>query len=1354
MEKKQATHNKKRNIKFFIALAAVVLLVTAVVVPAAFAETSPEFTATYTVGEEDTQVEITWQVPAEAGASLALFAPTEGDGLEFLGLHEANGTSAFVGVNPAELAQGPKSYYVALTDKPAAALQAAALAATGQTGDICTLPLEGEETLTLYKIAISLEEEPEEIFFTPVFKKTAGKPAPAGVVLPGDTVEFSVTCTDSTVTMSGASIYGKDVSASITKSGNVWKVKYVFNAALVVEADKTLIPFAVEFENAAHEVVATFSEETDPSWQLYLYTPRTLKLLLYVDISEDATFAYAGNKIYLELTSSRSLTLQTGEAVFTTVLNPLETTSVALAGSSLVKSSDPNSDGTYTYIVSYTIPQTATYPAGGKITMQATLVDEYGNTIKLQQDGSRTVVFSVPGQSVDKLTITTPYKELTDPANPSSAVKRYFAREGTAVTIQFETNELLAFGVWYRPRYTFTIGSQSVILTQAGKGPNNVRIYKGTLILDQSSGLGPNSGFNYTLELKGVHKRYPSITVDRWLRSSSELPIAAPVVYLGEAEITQVELRSNESVAHLAKAGSKVTLTVTTNNGGTLTDATIGGVAATTIEQVGTAGNVWKAVVQLPVPTGGNLVPTGAGVTIAEDTNLEVEFCFEDYTGQQLLVNGSSLDYNNLPGAGSNQVKYFGKLYTDPAIETETNVMAPDYNNSSVEYLVVKNKDKIVISFTVGHPVQITQAKLGDAVLANSFVQSTGGQGGYTYTKELVVGSSALPAPEDLATMPLKLTVSDELGQTYTYDYLAAAQGSTDCVLLQYYAPIAISNVKIVSNNAKDPAKYAKNGDTITVTFTSNHFVAFTPTIAGHTASYSSKGGPRNIQWTFTYIIQGGEVENHGVVPFGFTATDTITNEPVAISNTSQGVQNSLKYYAPIEVSQASIASNNKNTGYAKNGDTITVDMATNNETIPVSASIGGCGAYSGDSHSLTPSVSYTIPAGENSMTEGVLGFAITLEDPAGNREEVSVATHGESQKVIYDRTSPVITIAPAIRGFTSEDVAFTMNYSDEYLDLLSVSYLLNGEEKIATGERGSEPVEKFSKTVMLTVDGVYTVSAKVQDKAGNEATFVLDADVVLDKTAPVVKLRLNRNTFQVGFTLEQLFEITEVHVEEVLCTVATLGGVEDWALEKPLEEEGKKTVSIIVGDMAKNVSVPIVCDIYIDGTAPQPVMLETRMGRTLSTGEEVHLLGTSAVLDISLNKLEIGDEDPDKFTVLQLLDEQGNLVHDFLAGSQQQNQFSYTLQTHGKYTLVAEAVDSVGNHTGRLEYKIVFRKRNVFEAIAGEYVPLAGFNDFFDSVVQNRLWLVITLPLLLVLGTVLITLAVRRRRKRKKQAE
>lgn len=672
------------------------------------------------------------------------------------------------------------------------------------------------------------------------------------------------------------------------------------------------------------------------------------------------------------------------------------------------------------------------------------------------------------------------------------------------------------------------------------------------------------------------------------------------------------------------------------------------------------------------------------------------------------------------------------------------------------KYAIVRDGATINIEFTTTHPVaskQITTMFSPNGRTGNKlqtidlkYTETKNSQNSFTYSAEFIVSDGALNDLDDLTIIKMLWEISDFRGQKnriYDMNYTEEEKWPI------YYKPLEVKDVTVVSSNSKDETKYCKDEDMVMVSFTTNHYVEVnSSTIIGKQIETENKYQRKQQQYQYSYVLQNGDLEDLSDVPFEFTITDS-AGQSYTCEYRSSEVTNRLKYYAPLEI-VTSMQSNNNRPVYAKNNDTITISSKTNHEVQSLDFTLQGREIGDNSAYREDPVLSYQIPQAESQLQEGEIYFSFRLEDPAGNYEFVTETNDNgeESSSVIYDRTSPVIVILPAYNGYTNEDVEFTFLYKDDHLDLSTVSCTVNGDEVVSS--KGGEDFS-YKQTINLSEEGKYQVRASVVDMAGNPVKFVSECNLVINKTGPEVFINMAPNTFKSGFKLIQITELQGEYIDQLVCTLTDNHGVYEWDLEEPIEVEGKKTVYTQAKDISGNLSVPVVYDVFIDGTAPKAKVINTKSNEDLSSEIKNTLKGSSAKINISLTPLHIGDETPDEFTDLKIVDLNGNLVTDLLDKQNSSDEYQYTFTEFGEYTLLVSAKDAVGNVTGELQYPIEFRKQYILERLL-QNTPLNSW-DPVHKVNDTMFWIGCSALFVLTFSaTLLLVLRYRKRKKEKSQ--
>ena len=678
---------------------------------------------------------------------------------------------------------------------------------------------------------------------------------------------------------------------------------------------------------------------------------------------------------------------------------------------------------------------------------------------------------------------------------------------------------------------------------------------------------------------------------------------------------------------------------------------------------------------------------------LLDDALIDIAFCIGDGVQPVLVV--SDIDAARALKRAGNEFRLL--RYYAPLDISSVDVKAGEAVMDFEGYWAVKDGTEIFFTFFTGHEVDektIQATVAGNIVLPTSSFSKVHSEQGHAYQVGLKITPAVVAQLNDLDVLHLSLTVQDILGQTIDI----ASSSASAYTKARYYEPISISEITIESNNIKDGTRYAKDEDTITISFVANHSVQISDAfIAGRLLDVQQQNlRGASVRHRFSYQINNGDLEDLAQILFAFTVGDAAGNVPLSFDSSFSGVKNALTYYEPLEAI-SSISSNNARLGYAKNGDTITIENKTNHIAGIASASLSGRDVPASAEYVENPVLSFTIPAAERGMFEGEISIGIRLEDPAGNFLYVREINDGREHTVIYDRTAPEIMILPLFSGFINQETKFALLYSDLYLDQATVSCFLNGIETARAPEGTST---NYTHNITLNEDGEYSFTVAVSDMAGNIREYEDISNIILDTVLPIINLLQSRNTFAPGYMLSESISIDELHIQDVVCTVSDMAGVHQWDLDQPMEQEGKKTIHMVVRDMAGNDSLPFAFDIFIDGTAPWVNVLANAGKVELISGKDnIVAAPLGANLSIELMPLHMGDDGPDKFTMLQLYDQSG-LVVDFLSEKEALGPYEYTIGAHGQYTLVMEATDEVGNTTGRREYTFEYRNLYILERL------------------------------------------------------
>lgn len=772
-------------------------------------------------------------------------------------------------------------------------------------------------------------------------------------------------------------------------------------------------------------------------------------------------------------------------------------------------------------------------------------------------------------------------------------------------------------------------------------------------------------------DLKDIQKINISAVVSDIAKNENSFIKESNITYYAPISINNVNISSDNSSGNnsIAKDGDDITVIFKTNHNITVDSSMIAG------RNTNISGNAndWKLTYKL----------ANGDVTV-DNSNISTYIIVSD-------VAGNTVTYSSNTGSDtSNSVIYYKPIEQSiSSISMISNEIDTNLNNG----------DTIYWNISITHPINTnnTYIEVDDNKVNFTFVSNT--EGKYNYQ-----ASYSIPANNtltDVGTINYNLYVNDS-AKNATYK-----NNQEQTTKFTYYAPIQITNVAINTNNQNNGSMYAKNGDTVTVSFTSNHTISIdSATIAGLTANVSSSKDSGNfVNYTLTYTITQDTLTDLSIIPFVFTSSDVARNTTSPITNTSSGVKNSITYYAPITAT-AEISASGSNTAFVSNAGTVTVNLTTNHNTTISSGTVGGYNGITNGANTLKPSVTYTIPANESSMSQGALNFNCNVNDAAGN---TLVVSNAQGSVVIYDRDNPTVSIVPDLSSFVNQEVTYTVTISDANIEAnyITISVTIDGEKvlyPITYSDIVSSGGNTVSKQITLSKDAEYVIEVTAKDKADNNAT-PKTVRVTVDTTNPVINvvgIDLNvTKTYKEGQVLSDFFKIDEKNIKDIICTITdNKGNVQEWSLDKPItaDMDGRQTFTLQVTDLAGNNSEVITYDFYIDNTKPKFVISDESTNKLLNTSTTETFI-SNMKLNISLEDLHIGDNNLDRFTMAKLIKPDKTEIN--LLGADATQAIIYELNSatfeDGEYTLILSAIDDMGNETGDMIYTFDFKDKSIF---------------------------------------------------------
>jgi len=222
-------------------------------------------------------------------------------------------------------------------------------------------------------------------------------------------------------------------------------------------------------------------------------------------------------------------------------------------------------------------------------------------------------------------------------------------------------------------------------------------------------------------------------------------------------------------------------------------------------------------------------------------------------------------------------------------------------------------------------------------------------------------------------------------------------------------------------------------------------------------------------------------------------------------------VELTVKPDVPPEAESVILRSSNPGTGWAKAGDTVTLEFAVSDEIRHVAVTIAGrtVTAEQADEEGLAWRASRVL---DEEDPEGDVAFTLDFENAFGRAADRIVSTT-DGSRVVFDKTKPVLTLLG--------NPAVVHDVLEAYADLGATASDNFADDAVMTGRI----------TVSGEVDadrlGIYVLTYHVKDFAGNAAETVARTVYVQDRTPPVIVL-LGDGTV----TLEQGQAYVEAGVE------------------------------------------------------------------------------------------------------------------------------------------------------------------------------------------------------------------------------
>ena len=395
--------------------------------------------------------------------------------------------------------------------------------------------------------------------------------------------------------------------------------------------------------------------------------------------------------------------------------------------------------------------------------------------------------------------------------------------------------------------------------------------------------------------------------------------------------------------------------------------------------------------------------------------------------------------------------------------------------------LLVKEGNKITLSFETTRKVQIKESKLGNQNINFNT----------TDNKHFTATYQANDALTDNANIPISIVIGDTVG----YQDCRLSEKDFD-IPIRYYSKIAVNAINFVSNNTNAP-NVAKVGDTITLSFATNHPTEIATAKIG---SGDVKIETNNkMSYTISMPVIEGEALDLSNILYDVKVTDKAENEPFLLK-TDQGIT----YYAPISISGLSLTSSNQkdNQRFCKDGDSITINLQANHQ---VTADGNICNNTSDisvkdKSISMQSTISNGLLADQTPVT-----FGLHLKDVAGNETPMYTQNNVSNQMIYYAPLSGDVTLTASggkTPGYICNGGVVNANFSTQHAANITNAMI----SETGAAVNGNDATLVFNGGFIP--EGVVSYQLTKEDVAGNILTKTgTDHNIIYDRTAPSIRI-------------------------------------------------------------------------------------------------------------------------------------------------------------------------------------------------------------------------------------------------------
>ena len=521
------------------------------------------------------------------------------------------------------------------------------------------------------------------------------------------------------------------------------------------------------------------------------------------------------------------------------------------------------------------------------------------------------------------------------------------------------------------------------------------------------------------------------------------------------AQLTTVNIASNNSNNSRAKAGDVITLSFTANVPIQVSQVTIAGQAAT-LTPAGNAATAFTATYTMK----------------ANDPEGPVAFSINFQDVENKVPSSVTATTNN------------SSVIFDRTAPLLSNVTIAS-NNADITK--AKVGDVISVSLTANEPIQLPIISIaGHHVSVNPVSSGSVTNFIATYT---------LTENEQQDLISFNISFADLTGNT---GIAVSTTTNNSQVSFDKTAPV-LTVVTIASNNA-DHTK-AKTGNVITVSFTANEPIQVLQVLIAGKSTAVTPAGNSSTTFTATYTLTENDPE--GPVALRISYKDNSGNPGNAVSGTTNKSSDIFDKTAPV-LNMVTIASSNADAARAKVGDVVTVSFMANEPIAEPQVIIAGHTVSATESSANAFTAAYTIK--ENDQ-EGTVGFSISFQDIAGNSGSV-VSTTTNNSKVIFDQTAPNVVISSSIGNSTnSNPIPLLITFSEAVYGL-EISDFTTNNGRISNLQTSNN--KSYTADFTPNANGIVSVTlaaAKVVDVAANANQSSNTWSSAYDGTRPIIVL-------------------------------------------------------------------------------------------------------------------------------------------------------------------------------------------------------------------------------------------------------